>query len=366
MAIVEISIPQMGEGLHEVCLLGFNKQPGDFVHRDEILYSMETDKAAMEVESPQEGVLKEWLAREGDILAVGAPVARMETDEAAVVEAAPAPSETSGVVIPPRTRAYCREKGVPDEEMRRIPAPTGKLMPADVDAYLKIKQDQEAEQGAADYVERPLSQQHRVFIFRLKRSAQLVVPAVAKRSMEWGSIRHFADACRERGLPVQPSAFQTFAYCVAQAAREHPRFRSTLIGEETIREFAHLNLGIAVAQPDGELATAVVRDADALDFDTFVRTAQQNIQRAREGENQVDDATQLHLTYLGPYEIVDAIPVLVAPAAAILFIGSAYPQNGELLVNLVLTIDHRLIQGIEAAQFLRTIVEKCAQVGQWA
>ena len=283
----------------------------------------------------------------------------------------PAAPETSGAVIPPRTRAYCREKGVSDEEMRRIPAPTGKLMPADVDGYLKIKQDREAEAialagGAADYVERPLSQQHRVFIFRLRRSAQLVVPAVAKRTLRWGGIRHFADVCRERGLPVQPSAFQTFAYCVAQAAKEHPRFRSTLIGEETIREFAHLHLGIAVAQPDGELTTAVVHDADALDFDTFVRTAQASIQRAREGENQVDDATQLHLTYLGPYEIIDAIPVLVAPAAAILFIGSAFPQDGELMVNLVLTIDHRLIHGIEAAQFLRTVVEKCAEVDRWA
>jgi pyruvate dehydrogenase E2 component (dihydrolipoamide acetyltransferase) len=62
MPIVEILVPQMGEGLQEVILLNFHKQPGDAVKRDELIYSMETDKATMEVESPYEGVLQEWLA----------------------------------------------------------------------------------------------------------------------------------------------------------------------------------------------------------------------------------------------------------------------------------------------------------------
>src|SRR5579862_2633530 len=178
MAIVDVPVPQMGEGLQEVIVLGFHKQPGDFVKRDEPLYSMETDKAVMEVESPYEGVLKEWLAEEGAVLEIGAPIARMETAdataeasgaapgaEAAEATAAAARSET---VIPPRTRAYCREMGISEEEMRRIPAPTGKLLPADIDAYLKAKAAEEASEGAEEspkpYAERLLSPQHRTFI----------------------------------------------------------------------------------------------------------------------------------------------------------------------------------------------------------
>jgi pyruvate dehydrogenase E2 component (dihydrolipoamide acetyltransferase) len=363
----------MGEGLHEVCIVGFQKQPGDVIERDEPLYSMETDKAAMDVESPYEGVLTEWLVREGDILAIGAPVARIETG--AAVAAPPAPASPEGFLpgrapagaeesrearIPPRTRAYCRELGVSEEEMRRIPAPTGKLMPADIDAYLATKT---ATDGSGEtYVDRPLSPQHRTLIYRLKRSAEIVVPGVAKRPMEWSGIRRHADTLRERGLPLQPSAFQTFAYCVAQAVRDHPKFRSTLIGEETWREYAHVNLGIAVAGANGQLTTAVVRNADSLNFETFVRTAQEQIQRARGGEDQADESVQLHLTYMGAYEIVDAVPVLVAPAVAVLFIGSTYVQNGASLVNLALTFDHRVIQGVEAAEFLRTVVEKARQV----
>lgn len=374
MAIVEVLVPQMGEGLQEVQIVAFQKQPGDFVKRDETIYSMETDKANLEVESPFEGVLQQWLVEEGDTLAIGAPVARIETERAMASgdvlarEEAPAASASihaapsRDAAISPRTRAYCREQGISDDEMARIPIASGKLMPADVDAYLTTKTGNGGGQAPPAFVERALSPQQRTFNYRLKRSVQVVIPAVAKRPMEWGNIRRFADGCRERGDAAQPSAFQVFAFCVVQAAKEHPRFRSTLIGEDVLREYEHVNVGIAVGLPDGLLTTAVVKHADALPFDQFVRTAQERIERARGGEDQADESTQLLLTYMGPYEITDAIPVLVAPAAAVLFVGATFLQNGTSLVNLVVTFDHRLIQGIEAAQFLRTIVEKAAQV----
>lgn len=376
MALMEIAVPQMGEGLQEVIILGFQKKPGDTIKRDEPLYSMETDKAVMEVESPYSGVLKEWLAEEGAVLAIGAPVARIEVEAtesapvgagggsgAAATEASAPPS--GEIVIPPRTRAYSREMGLADEEMRRIPAPTGKLLPADIDAYLKAKTAANDQDTVTEpYTERALSTQQRTFLYRLKRSAQIVVPATAKRAVEWGSIRRFAETLRARGGELQPSSFQTFAYCVVQAVREHPKFRSALIGETTIREYEHVNVGIAVGMPTGDLTIAVVPEAETLDFAAFVRSAQGHISQAREGTDQATETTQLLLTYMGPYEIVDAVPVLVAPAAAVLFIGSSYVQNGETLANLALTFDHRLIQGIEAAEFLKTIVEKTRLLDQ--
>lgn len=381
MALLDIVVPQMGEGLQEVIIVEFQKKPGDTIKRDDILYSMETDKAVMEVESPYEGVLKEWLAGEGDVLAIGSPIARIETRETAAAEAGtsengatPVSSPSNGrapaeTVIPPRTRAYARQLGIPDDEMAKIPALSGKLMPADVDGYVAKKAAKlpadgvEVQDENAEYIEKPLGQQQRVFIYRLKRSAQVVIPAVAKRPVEWGPIRACADAIKAEG-EIQPSSFQTFAYCVVQAIKENPRFRSALIGETTIREYKHANIGIAVGLPDGQLTIAQVNKADTMDFETFVTTTQDQIQRAREGEDQADESIQILLTYMGPYEIYDAVPVLVAPAVAVLFIGASFERNGELLVNLVLTFDHRLIQGIEAANFLKSIVEKARQVEQ--
>jgi len=65
---------------------------------------------------------------------------------------------------------------------------------------------------------------------------------------------------------------------------------------------------------------------------------------------------------MGAHGILDATPVLVAPAIAALFIGATYEQSGKTLANLGLTFDHRLINGVAGAEFLKTIVETVAQI----
>ncbi|MCX7993728.1 MAG: 2-oxo acid dehydrogenase subunit E2 [Fimbriimonadales bacterium] len=372
MAIVEVIVPQLGEGLQEVRVMRFLKQPGDRVERDEHIYEMETDKANVEVESPHAGVIVEWLAKEGDILPIGAPIARMEVEGVVEVAApaahAPQPAPAAPAVprepvavgarleltIPPRTRAYARQKGISEEELRRIPAASGnKLMPEDIDAYLAGRSETVA---GAEYVDYPLPQQQRTFIYRIKRSSQLVVPAVLRRPARWDALWRVVERFKsDPNAPVQPSEFQVFAYCAAQATLQHPKFRSQLVGEETLRQYQHVNLGIAVARPGDELVTALVKNASALDFVSFVRTLQSQIRKARAGEDQADASIQLLLTYMGGYQMVDAIPVLVSPAVAILFAGEAFPVDGVPHVNLVLTFDHRLVNGVGGAEFLNAV-----------
>jgi pyruvate dehydrogenase E2 component (dihydrolipoamide acetyltransferase) len=380
MAIIEVIVPQLGEGLQEVRVMRFLKKPGDRVERDEHIYEMETDKANVEVESPYAGVIVEWLAKEGDILPIGAPIAKMEVEGAVETVASPAhapqlaptvapaapPREPMAVgvrlelTIPPRTRAYARQKGISEEELRRIPAASGnKLMPEDIDAYLAGRSETAA---SAEYVDYPLPQQQRTFIYRIKRSSQLVVPAVLRRPARWDAVRRVVEQFKTNpSAPVQPSEFQVFAYCAAQATLQHPKFRSQLVGEDTLRQYQHVNLGIAVARPGDELVTALVKNASAFDFVGFVRALQSQIRKARAGEDQADASMQLLLTYMGGYQMVDAIPVLVAPAVAILFAGEAFSMEGVPHVNLVLTFDHRLINGVGGAEFLNAVAQNLEQ-----
>ena len=69
--IREVRVPQLGEGLQEVRVLAFRKQPGERVRADEILFEMETDKAVVEVESRYAGILQEWLVEEGELVPIG-------------------------------------------------------------------------------------------------------------------------------------------------------------------------------------------------------------------------------------------------------------------------------------------------------
>lgn len=393
MNAVEIRIPQMGEGLREVLIVHLLKRPGDTILRDEPIYEMETDKAVMEVESPCEGTLEVWFVAEGEVIEVGAPIARILT-HAPVAEVFPS-SETPhephvgatpdalppgaaspvdflkdkisfpgkrppqrSVVIPPRTRSYCRQLGISQEQMYRIPAPQGKLMPADVDRYLAETAGENDVPPPAHEIKRrqyPVPASQRVFIYRLRRSAQRAIPASMTRPVEWDGVMERLYALRKRHPDTPITEFTAFAYAVATIVRKYPRFRSVMISDDDVLEYDHLDLGIAVQRPDDELATAVVPEASALDFPSFARATQRQIARAIKGEDQATDSVQLLLTYMVDHEITHATPVLVAPAIAVLFVGAPFLRGGKRIANLALTFDHRLINGVGAAKFLNSL-----------
>lgn len=401
MAIRDILVPQMGEGLQEVLISALLKRPGDSVERDEILYTMETDKADMDVESPHAGILREWLVEEGDVVSIGSPVARIETATADLEQDAPDPAALpkgtsaalpsrpgaaaprresrsrggraagtvrgrSDVLVAPRARARCRELGLSEEEIAQIPA-DGILLPADVERYLAVREARG--EGAlpapaeAAFEDLPLPRQQQVFNFRLKRSAEQVIPATMVRRLEWSRFEAAVEALRRRHVGVQVSDFDVFAYCVAQTSIDHPRFRSRLVAPATVRTHRHLNLGVAVQRGAEELVTAVVPRADRLDFPSFVTTAGEAVRRALEGEDQATDEVQLHLSFVSAYQITEAVPVVVAPAAAVLFLGAPFGPPSWREANLGTTFDHRLINGVGAAEFLNDLAGRLEQLG---
>ena len=136
-----------------------------------------------------------------------------------------------------------------------------------------------------------------------------------------------------------------------------------LVAEATRREYAQMNLGIAVHLPGDELVTAVVRGADALSFEDFLATSHAQIQRAQEGDDQATSNVQLLITHLGRLPVTNATPILVSPAAGVLFVGAAMPAGAGGNVNLTLGFDHRLLNGVAAAKFVCEIGRRIADLG---
>jgi pyruvate/2-oxoglutarate dehydrogenase complex dihydrolipoamide acyltransferase (E2) component/acyl carrier protein len=402
MPIFDVTVPQLGEALQEVLVQKLLKRPGELIRRDEPIYVMETDKADMEVESPYPGILKEWLVGEGTVVSVGAIVARIEVDSsaavvnpspprAAITQIQPPPPEltTSSsperrqetpntrsesllprktVFVPPRTRAYCATLDISDEELKRIPAASGTLMPADVDRYLAAKSAEKHEEPikagtTADFRDYPLPARQRVFNFRLKRSAQLVVPGTMVRELDWQHMGIALKALGRKNPMCRASDFELFAYALVQAACEFPIFRSVLIGDDIVRQFEHLNLGVAVQRSDAELLMAVVQRADRLDFASLVTTIQLRVRQAMEGEDQVSDQVPLHLNYVSGLEVTHGTSVLVAPAVAVVFLGAPTGRGLDRKANLGVTFDHRLINGVTAANLLSAIVRRIYAFG---
>lgn len=386
MAEVSLNIPQIGEGLQEARLVAMLKQPGDAVKRDEVIYQMETDKAVMDVESPYEGTLVKWLAEADEVLPIGAPVAMMETeDEAKADESAPAPEEKPAEAapaavapaassgggkrrnIPPRTRTYAKDKGLTDEQLESIEPKGSRLMPDDVDAFLASGGSSEgAIESGATYTEVEMPGQQRILSSRLQRGSQLVVPGAMTMVMHWGPIEELRAEIKQRGGEFQPSTFTIFAYAVALACKDFPSMRSNLVGDSTIRTYDHIQLGIAVSRPGDELVISKVADADTLEWRAFADAMRDGIKRARDGEDQADQSVTLSLTNMQGHSIRDAVAVVVPPSVATVFLGEPFwgydggkeEPRLQRQANLGITFDHRLMNGVGAAEFMLAIREK--------
>ncbi len=408
MPTVAIRIPQLGEGLQESLVIELFKATGDQVKRDEPLYAMETDKGTMDIESPYDGVLTEWLVEEGTVHKIGAAIAHMEVAEGVEEMAAghgppsaeapaatapkiapqeslatqspqppqpPAPASATtpnNRAIPPRTRRYLREKGLA-EVADQIPAKGKKLTPEDVDAYLAAggaTTSQSTAKGSAPaddlgpFADAPLSKTQQRLNYRMVRGVQLCVPVAASLDVDFTAIETARKELKAVHGDDAPSGLVMVLWCITRAIEKHPAFRSTLVDEGRVRRtFEHVNLGIAVALPDDVLLTAVVGDADTLSWDEFPAAVARQVAAARDGEDQANAATTVSVSNIGSLGLRAGVAAVVPPAMGTITLGRIFQRavpDGDAYrftptATFTLTFDHRVANGAGAASFLQEL-----------
>lgn len=382
-SVITLKIPQIGEGLQEARLVAFLKNAGDTVQRDEAIYQMETDKAVMDVESPYAGKIVRWLAEPDTVLAIGADLVELEVagqvSTVAVVSApasSPAQLQSSGAAnrlgsgrrrdVSPRVRAYARSRGLSNDVIETVPATGTKLSESDIDAFMSGSPSTPAATAVTKneyYSELPMGQKQRLLMSRLTRGSQLVVPGTMTVAMDWGPIEALRAEFKASGGDFQPSVFTMFAYAAAKATANHPMFRSTIVGEGVVRTYHHVNMGIAVTLPGDDLVVAVVERADSLDWKEFAAVCRERIDLARGGRDQANESVTLSLTNMQAFGIRDAVAVVVPPGIATVFLGEPYngldPRSKDVKLvrcaNLGITFDHRLVNGVGAANFQNEI-----------
>ena len=150
-------------------------------------------------------------------------------------------------------------------------------------------------------------------------------------------------------------------WCIVQAMIRHPTLRSSISGDgKILRTYKRVNLGVAVAIPGDLLRTAVVRSADELDRAGFRDALVEQIKRVRDGEDQIDATTTVTVSNIGRARVQLGIPVIVTPAVATIAVGTVEPRavagpDGIEFRNkttLTMTFDHRVVNGVGAANFL--------------
>lgn len=385
--IIELRIPQIGEGLFSVKVIDLHKNVGEEIKEDEVFYSIETDKTAVDIESSHRCRLVEWLVGEQDVVEVGSLVARAELIttlandkqdaddngkalETKQTETTPLEKKGTGH-ISPRVRQYGLDQGLNLAQLQNIPAQGDYLTLADVDGYMRssagsvtIKaQSNGAVNAHAGYEIVPLSKQQVWLGAQFKRSMSEVVPASIVGQIDMAQLKEAGKRLStESNIEKQHyvSDLQVFAYLLAQTLHEFPIFRSTLIANNQLKQSKYLNLGLAVQSESGDLVTALIDKADQLSFKQFDSTIKEKIAAAASGKDQAQSDMPVILSYMGSGNLLFGAPLLVSPAIATLFLSA--PQliggSGAHIGYLSMTFDHRVLNGMDIARFFDTLAEK--------
>ncbi len=413
---VEFKLPDLGEGIHEGEIIEVLVHAGDKVEDGQTVLIVETDKATAEVPSPVTGTVKEVRVKPGQTVAVGQvlivflkegeteeetgakpPQKRSEKREAVSEklftkreegkeEKAPARPSEGVVAAAPSTRRLARELGV-DISQVRPSGPGGRVTPEDVRTFAEGAGGPEAEKAPPPAPEAPppefdqIGQVERIPLRSVRRTTAKHV-AVA-----WSQIPHVThmdtadltelEAFRRRHKEQVEAqggvlSLTVFAVKAAVAAlKKFPRFNSSIDmeSEEILVKHYH-NIGLAV-DTDRGLLVPVVRNVDCKSIYDLAIELKDLTEKTRQGKASNEDLSggTFTITNVGPMGGTGLSPIINHPEVAILGMAQARLQpvvvgdekNYEIVPRLILplgvTFDHRVLDGAEAARFLRTVIE---------
>jgi pyruvate dehydrogenase E2 component (dihydrolipoamide acetyltransferase) len=398
---VEVILPKVDMDMATGKIARWHVREGDTVKKGGLLFEIETDKAAMEIDAPSDGIIRSITAAEGTVVPVGHAVALIyqhgETDSALVssqplppvkpITPAPRPDAERTAVLPaasasgrfpatPLARRLAREGGVSLESIAGS-GPRGRIAAMDVQAVLaRPTAPHHAEPGGFDVI--PVDGMRRTIAQRLTLSKQtiphfyLTVNCDLTRLSEIREILN-AQAPRDaQKLPVWKLSIDDFIIkAMGSALRQVPDANVTW-ADEGIHRHHSCDVGVAVAV-EGGLFTPVVRSAEAKTLSQISKEMKDLASRARArkllpAEYQGGTTT---ISNLGMYGIEQFTAIINPPQATILAIGAGMerfvPMNGlpvlRTQMTCTLSCDHRTVDGALGAQLLaafRTFIEEPA------
>jgi 2-oxoisovalerate dehydrogenase E2 component (dihydrolipoyl transacylase) len=405
MGLAQIKMPQLGESVTEGTVDKWLKNEGDFVKRDEPLVEVVTDKVNAEIPSPFEGKLVKITAGQGETVRVGAVIAQIEVAGAGTpAPSAPkqepqaAPTRAAAVEAPaavaggegdgrarlsPAVRKLAAERGLDPTTLRGsgmggrvtrddVLAAVGGVAPAATQVPAASRPA-----AAAPTAPRDPAREELVKLSVMRRSiAEHMVRSLATSPHAWTlqeidvtNLVRYRESEKE-GFKARHGVALTYIPFVVQvvcdAIKQFPWLNSTWSDEGIILK-RYINMGIAVSIPDG-LIVPVLKNADQRGFTDLVRSLNDLIERARNKQLKPDDVQggTFTLNNTGATGSVASQPIINQPQAAILTTESIVRRPVVIgegiavrhMMNMCLSFDHRIIDGMMAGQFLALIKKR--------
>ncbi len=398
---IEIRVPQLPESITEATLVGWHKQPGEPVSRDENLADLETDKVVLEVPAPVNGVMGELkvkggtTVKSGEVLALieeraagTAPPASTAASKPSAAPAAPAPAALAAAPAP-AAPAAAKPPGKLSPSVRRLVEENrldataippsgrdGRLTKGDVIGYLSKPPAAPAGSPAGRSEQRvPMSRLRQRIAQRLLEAQSTQALLTTFNEVDVTAVQELRARHKERfekleGVKLGFMSF--FVRASIEALKRFPIVNASVDGNEIIYH-EYYDIGVAVSTERG-LIVPILRDADAKSFAGIEKEIAAYAARAREGSLLLEDLTggTFTITNGGVFGSLMSTPIVNAPQSAIL--GMHKIQERPMVVNgaiairpmmyLALSYDHRIIDGRDAVQFLVAVKDSLEDPGR--
>jgi 2-oxoisovalerate dehydrogenase E2 component (dihydrolipoyl transacylase) len=395
-AVKEFLVPDLGEGLEDATITGWNVAVGDDVELNQTLCTVETNKAEVEIPSPYAGRIVELGGAEGDTLTVGSVLVRISTSVAeaagnsAEEPVAPPPS-SNGTVRKPVLVGYGADDAMDTSRRGAVgDRPRAKPPVRKLAAELNVDLSRVTGSGPDGVITRedvlaaagksaPTPEMVAVrgvqaeMAHRMTLSRRQIPDAHAGVQVDCSSLIRMRDRMRDIADDESPiTPFVLTLRLLTIALQHHPNLNSTWL-DTTDGPQIHLHpavhLGFGVAAPRG-LLVPVVSDAHEKTTRELATEVARLIRDARAGTLKPSElqGSTFTVSNFGALGLDDGVPVINYPEAAILGMGSLKPRpvvvDGEVVVrptmSLTCAFDHRIVDGAQVAAFLtelRNLIE---------
>ena len=400
-----IKMPDIGEGIAEVELSVWHVKVGDLVVEDQVLADVMTDKAMVDIPSPVHGKVISLGGAPGEVMAVGsilisievegagnakdAPVVKEAPKAAPVAEAKPAPVvESTPVVVKaaaapvardaderplasPAVRKHALDAGI---QLRLVQGsgPAGRILHEDLDAYLQ-QGTAKASSTANPYAERNSEEQ--IPVIGMRRKIAQRMQDATRRAAHFSYVEEIdVTALDELRVHLNEKHGATrgkltllpfIVRAMVVALKDFPQINARYDDEaQVITRLGAVHVGVAT-QSDVGLMVPVVRHAEARSLWGNAEEIARLATAARNGKASRDElsGSTITLTSLGALGGIVSTPVLNLPEVAIVGVNRIVERpmviKGQIVVrkmmNLSSSFDHRVVDGMDAAQFIQAI-----------
>ncbi len=411
-------MPKMGESIIEGTILSWLKQEGDQIEQDESVLEVATDKVDTDVPAINAGILKKILAKEGEVVAVGKPIALIEisdkedinnhanTGEASLEEddlLSVAPTNTDVLLAPstggqkdfisendsrfysPLVLSIAKKESIYAEELAQIPGTgkEGRVTKEDMFAYLKVRgtgtkalgiptktaEKQTISSGEDEII--TMDRMRRMIAQRMIDSKNIsahvtsFVEADLTNLVLWRN-RIKDDYKQREGESITFTPF--FVQAIAKALKDYPMINISVEGDQIIKK-KNINIGIAVALPNGNLIVPVIKNADTFSLNGLSKKINDMAKRARDNKLSPDELSggTYTLSNVGSFGNIMGTPIIMQPQVAIMAVGTIVkkPAVLETAAGDVIAIrykmflshsyDHRVIDGALGGMFVKQV-----------